>query len=133
MKIAVLGTGGVGGYFGGRLAASGSDVTFVARGAHLEAIRKNGLRVISPRGDMHLQNANVVDDIAKVGAVFASTTKPIAAPIAKPSVGRCKLMLRSLRSITPREFVKQARLRTKYCTRSVAKPRHNDNTDQVAQ
>src|SRR5471032_2162226 len=69
MKIVVLGTGGVGGYFGGRLAASGSDVTFVARGAHLEAIRKNGLRVISPRGDMHLQNANVVDDIAKVGAV----------------------------------------------------------------
>jgi len=68
MKIAVLGTGGVGGYFGGRLAASGSDVTFVARGAHLEAIRKNGLRVISPRGDLHLQNVNVVDDIAKVGA-----------------------------------------------------------------
>ncbi|MDE2802550.1 MAG: 2-dehydropantoate 2-reductase, partial [Chloroflexota bacterium] len=44
MKIAVYGTGGVGGYFGGRLARAGEDVTFIARGAHLEAIRANGLR-----------------------------------------------------------------------------------------
>ena len=47
MKIVVMGSGGVGGYFGARLAAAGNDVTFVARGAHLEAMRKNGLRLDS--------------------------------------------------------------------------------------
>jgi len=44
MRIAVMGSGGVGGYVGGRLAASGQDVTFVARGTHLAAIREHGLR-----------------------------------------------------------------------------------------
>ena len=47
MKIAVMGTGGVGGYFGGLLAKAGNDVTFIARGEHLQAIRDNGLRVVS--------------------------------------------------------------------------------------
>ena len=47
MKIAIMGTGGVGGYFGGLLARAGNDVTFIARGAHLQAIRQNGLRVES--------------------------------------------------------------------------------------
>ncbi len=44
MKIAIMGTGGVGGYYGGLLAQSGQDVTFIARGAHLRAIREQGLR-----------------------------------------------------------------------------------------
>jgi 2-dehydropantoate 2-reductase len=48
MKILVMGTGGIGGYFGGRLAAAGNDVTFVARAAHLEAILCDGLQVLSP-------------------------------------------------------------------------------------
>jgi 2-dehydropantoate 2-reductase len=51
MKIAVMGAGGVGGYFGGRLAQAGHDVSFVARGRHLEALKANGLRLKSPLGD----------------------------------------------------------------------------------
>lgn len=66
MKIAILGAGGVGGYFGARLAASGSDITFIARGKHLEAMRKNGLRVISPLGDVTIQDPKVVDSVDKV-------------------------------------------------------------------
>ena len=51
MRVVVVGAGGVGGYFGGRLARSGVDVTFVARGAHLAALRSGGLRVRSVHGD----------------------------------------------------------------------------------
>lgn len=51
MRIAIVGAGGVGGYFGGSLAAAGADVTFVARGAHLEALRARGLRMLSDRDD----------------------------------------------------------------------------------
>jgi 2-dehydropantoate 2-reductase len=69
MKIAVLGAGGVGGYFGARLAASGSDITFIARGRHLEAMRKNGLRVISPLGDVTIQDPKVVDSVDLVEEV----------------------------------------------------------------
>jgi 2-dehydropantoate 2-reductase len=54
MKIAVFGAGGVGGYFGARLAKGGADVRLIARGAHLDAIRANGLRVRSENGDLHL-------------------------------------------------------------------------------
>ena len=69
MRIAVYGVGGVGGYFGGRLARAGVDVTFVARGAHLQALRKNGLRVTSVHGDFEVPNPTVVDDPAAVGPV----------------------------------------------------------------
>ncbi len=51
MKIAVMGAGAIGGYFGGRLAQAGFDVSFIARGAHLAAIPENGLKVLSPLGD----------------------------------------------------------------------------------
>lgn len=60
MNILVVGAGGVGGYFGARFAAAGNDVTFVARGAHLEAIRKSGLRVQSALGDISIVNAKTV-------------------------------------------------------------------------
>lgn len=69
MKLAVYGTGGVGGYFGGRLAQSGVDVSFIARGEHLSALRDRGLRVRSVRGDFHLAEVAVTDDPAQVGAV----------------------------------------------------------------
>jgi 2-dehydropantoate 2-reductase len=69
MKFAIMGSGGVGGYFGARLAAAGNDVSFIARGAHLEAIKSHGLRVQSPRGDMHIQPAQATSDPASVGAV----------------------------------------------------------------
>ncbi|MGD8476698.1 MAG: 2-dehydropantoate 2-reductase [Burkholderiales bacterium] len=61
MRIVVMGTGGVGGYFGARLASAGHEVIFVARGKHLKAIRDNGLFIESPRGDLHLQDVKVVE------------------------------------------------------------------------
>jgi 2-dehydropantoate 2-reductase len=67
MKIAVMGSGGVGGYFGARLAEAGCEVGFVARGAHLAAIRAEGLRVESPLGDVHLKSPRVTDDPATLG------------------------------------------------------------------
>ena len=67
MRIAIVGSGGVGGYFGGRLAAAGADVTFLARGAHLEAMRARGLRLDSPKGNLHLPRVAAESDPAAVG------------------------------------------------------------------
>jgi 2-dehydropantoate 2-reductase len=69
MRIAVMAAGAVGGYFGARLAAAGHDVILFARGAHLEAIRKNGLRVESPLGDLHLKDVAATDDPSGVAPV----------------------------------------------------------------
>jgi 2-dehydropantoate 2-reductase len=69
MKIAIFGTGGVGGYFGGRLAAAGADVHFIARGAHLAALQSSGLRINSPLGDLHLPHVSATDDPARIGPV----------------------------------------------------------------
>lgn len=69
MKIAIMGSGGVGGYFGGRLAKKGVDVTFIARGGHLQAIRRYGLRVESANGNIHLQPVKATDKPAEVGPV----------------------------------------------------------------
>lgn len=67
MKIAIIGTGGIGGYFGGRIAKAGYDVTFIARGAHLKAIQKNGLSVKSILGDFSLERVKASDKIADLG------------------------------------------------------------------
>jgi 2-dehydropantoate 2-reductase len=69
VRIAVVGAGGVGGYFGGRLQAAGADVAFLARGAHLNALRTNGLRIESPKGDLHLSRVNATDDPRAIGPV----------------------------------------------------------------
>lgn len=69
MKIAVFGTGAVGGYFGGRLAQAGNDVTFIARGAHLQAIQSDGLKVNSIIGDFSVRPAQATDTPETVGAV----------------------------------------------------------------
>jgi 2-dehydropantoate 2-reductase len=69
MRIAVLGSGGVGGYFGGRLAAAGADVTFFARGAHLAALRDSGLRLLSANGDLILPAVQATDTPDAVGHV----------------------------------------------------------------
>lgn len=69
MRVAVMGTGGVGGYFGARLAEGGHDVSFIARGRQLEALRANGLRVQSPRGDIHLPAVVATDDPATLDPV----------------------------------------------------------------
>ncbi len=67
MKIAIMGAGGVGGYFGARLAAAGEDVHFIARGAHLEALRANGLTLTGPNGDLHLRRVAATDNPATIG------------------------------------------------------------------
>lgn len=67
MKIVVMGTGGVGGYFGARLAAAGEDVRFVARGAHLEAMRRDGLKIESKLGDLTLKPVKASHDPRDLG------------------------------------------------------------------
>lgn len=93
MKIAVVGSGGVGGYFGARLAAAGEDVWFVARGAHLDAIRRCGLHIESRLGDLHIKPARATDNPAEIGPVdlvmFAVKLwdTESAAEMARPLIG----------------------------------------------
>jgi 2-dehydropantoate 2-reductase len=93
MKIAIMGTGGVGGYYGGLLAKAGHEVTFIARGAHLAAIRDKGLRLKSVYGDFQVSPAQATDKPAEVGVVdlvvFATKTYHTdeAAKLIKPMVG----------------------------------------------
>jgi 2-dehydropantoate 2-reductase len=94
LRFAVIGAGGVGGYFGGRLAAAGHDVTFVARGAHLEALRRDGLAVSSVAGDFTVDPVRATTDPGGVGEVDAVLlavktwqVRP-AAEAAKPLVGK---------------------------------------------
>jgi 2-dehydropantoate 2-reductase len=88
MRIAVLGAGGVGGYFGARLASAGHEVAFVARGRHLVAMRENGLTVRSALGDVHIARPVASDDPSTLGwsdvvlfAVKLWDTEPAAAAI----------------------------------------------------
>ena len=69
MKIAIYGSGGVGGFFGARLAAAGNDVHFIARGAHLRAMRSHGLKVESGSGNVHLPKPSVHEEAADIGPV----------------------------------------------------------------
>ena len=69
MKIAVYGAGAVGGYLGAKLAAGGSDVTLIARGAHLEALRRDGLTLMSPAGERATIRVRAVEQPADVGPV----------------------------------------------------------------
>lgn len=69
MRIAIMGAGGVGSYFGARLAASGEDVTFIARGPHLAAMRERGMTVKSPHGEFRLETVAATDDPSTVGTV----------------------------------------------------------------
>src|SRR5476651_210009 len=69
MKIAVIGAGGVGGTFGAALAKAGADVWFLARGAHLEAMRTNGLRITGGRGETHIVPTQATGDPAEIGPV----------------------------------------------------------------
>ena len=89
MKIVVMGSGGVGGYFGARLAASGADVTFIARGEHLKAMQRDGLKVLSANGDLTVKPVTVTDDIPSIGhadlvmiAVKLWSTEDVARSIA---------------------------------------------------
>jgi len=83
MKIAVIGTGGVGGYFGGRIASAGYDVTFIARGEHLKVIRQNGLKIKSINGDFVVNPVKVTDQISDISnanyIIFAVKAWQVAA------------------------------------------------------
>jgi 2-dehydropantoate 2-reductase len=93
LSIAVFGTGATGGYFGGRLTQAGEDVRFIARGAHLAALREHGLRVDSVDGDFRLHPVRVTDDPAEVGPVdvvllgVKAWQVPDAAKAMRPLVG----------------------------------------------
>ena len=93
MRIVIFGTGGVGGYFGGRLARAGDDVTFIARGEHLQAIKTNGLRVDSSEGDFVVNPAKATDNVGEVGDTdlvilgVKAWQVPEAARAIKPLVG----------------------------------------------
>lgn len=93
MRIAIMGTGGMGAFYGGQLAASGSDVTFIARGEHLKAIQNAGLRLTGPDTDICINPAKATDDPATIGPVdvvlfcvklYSAET---AAELIKPMVG----------------------------------------------
>src|SRR5215213_7134094 len=93
MRIAILGSGAVGGYYGARLALAGHDVTFVARGAHLAAIRAGGLEVKSAALGDFIARAPAEADTARVGPVdlvlYAVKTydNPTALPLLTPMLG----------------------------------------------
>ncbi|MBL6947479.1 MAG: 2-dehydropantoate 2-reductase [Rhodospirillales bacterium] len=93
MKIVIFGSGGVGGYFGARLAASGEDVHFIARGGHLKAMREEGLRVKSPLEDAHVAPVTATDTVTDCGVadvVFVAVKlydTDAAADAIKPAVG----------------------------------------------
>ena len=93
MRIAVMAAGAVGGYFGARLAAVSHEVSFIARGAHLEAIRRDGLRLESPLGNLVIRNAKATAEPSEVGVVdivlFAVKLwdTEVAAKAALPLVG----------------------------------------------
>jgi 2-dehydropantoate 2-reductase len=93
MKIAILGSGAVGGYYGARLSQSGHDVTFVARGAHLAAIRARGLEIRSPALGDFIARAPAEEDTSKIGVVdlvlFAvkAYDNPTALPLLEPMLG----------------------------------------------
>lgn len=93
MKILIMGTGGVGGYYGGLLARQGNEVTFIARGDHLDAIRRDGLKVNSIHGDFTISPASATDTPGEVGAVdlilFCTKTYHTeeAAQAIRPTVG----------------------------------------------
>jgi len=99
MKIAIMGTGGVGGYYGALLARAGQDVTFIARGEHLKAIRQGGLRIKSVNGDFTISPAAATDNPADIGVadliIFATKTYQTeeAAGLISPMIGADTMIL----------------------------------------
>jgi 2-dehydropantoate 2-reductase len=99
MRIAILGSGAVGGYYGARLAQAGHDVTFIARGAHLAAIRARGLEIKSPALGDFVARGRAEEDTSKVGPVdlvlFAvkAYDNPTAIPLLTPMLGESTAVL----------------------------------------
>ena len=98
MRIVIVGAGGVGGYFGGRWVEAGLDVTFLARGAHLEALRAEGLRVQSPLGDLRIDVSAVgtAEEVGEADLIFVATKSwqlQAAAEALGPMVGPGTIVL----------------------------------------
>ncbi len=99
MRIAIFGVGGVGGYFGGRLAQSGNDVSFIARGKHLDAMKTSGLRVDSIAGDFTVTHLRASDKPKEIGIVdyvlccVKAWQIPAAARAMKPMIGDQTLVI----------------------------------------
>ncbi len=106
MKIIIYGTGGVGGYFGARLAESGNDVTFIARGKHLDAIQKNGLQLKSIKGDYTVFPAKATNDITTISnpdLILIGTKTWQAAAAAKeilPVISKDTIVISLLNGVT---------------------------------
>ncbi len=114
MRIVVMGAGGVGGYFGGLLAKGGQDLTFLARGAHLAAMRANGLTIESQTTPFHVQKVAATDDPAAIGPVdivlFAVKLYDMeaAAPTLRPLVGPGTVVVTLQNGIDSPEIVGRA-------------------------
>jgi 2-dehydropantoate 2-reductase len=99
MRFAILGSGAVGGYYGAKLARAGHDVTFIARGAHLRAIRERGLQVRSPMLGDFTVTARAEDDTSRVGPVdvvlvaVKTYDNPTALPMLPPMLGASSVVL----------------------------------------
>jgi 2-dehydropantoate 2-reductase len=99
MRIAIYGVGGVGGYYGGRLAEAGHDVVFIARGEHLTAMQRDGLRVFSPVGDFVIKPVTATNNPGQAGVVDVVIVAvkawhlAAAAEAIKPMVGKDSLVL----------------------------------------
>jgi 2-dehydropantoate 2-reductase len=144
MRIAAMAAGAVGGYFGARMAAAGHDVFFIARGANLEAMKKNGLKIESVHGDIHLAKPNVTNDPASVGPVdivlFAvklwDTEK--AAELTKPLVAHSTRVITlqngidSVERIAPILGAEQTVGGAAYIATTIAGPGHIKQTSSFA-
>ena len=114
MRIAVFAAGGVGGYLGGLLAHAGHDVTFIARGPHLRAIRKKGLQIRSVNGDFTVHPTQATERTAEVGQVdyVIVTVKHYhlldAAPQIAPLVGSATTVVPLLNGVDAHEYLIEA-------------------------
>jgi len=112
MRIVMMATGGVGGYYGARLAAAGEDVRFIARGVHLAALRTNGLKLISANGDLHLLSVQATDNAAMIGAadivIFAvkQYDTETAAKLIVPLIGDETAVISIQNGIDPQDRLK---------------------------
>jgi 2-dehydropantoate 2-reductase len=112
MRIVMMATGGVGGYYGARLAAAGENVRFIPRGAHLAALRTDGIKLFSANGDLHLQSVQATDETATIGTadivIFAvkQYDTEAAAKLIVPLLGEETAVISVQNGMDPQERLK---------------------------